>query len=114
MTTEEYTPGHRAVMRAVADDDLPVSALPVDGSYPSGTTAFEKRDISDLVAVWDADQCVQCGNCAFVCPHAVSRSKFFDAAAEEGAPDGFASAPLNARGLPDSRYSSRVYLEDRA
>jgi len=45
MTTEEYTPGHRAVMRAVADDDLPVSALPVDGSYPSGTTAFEKRDI---------------------------------------------------------------------
>ena len=64
-----------AEMLAGRGDELPVSALPVDGTYPSGTTAYEKRNISELVAVWDADLCIQCGNCSFVCPHSVIRSK---------------------------------------
>jgi pyruvate-ferredoxin/flavodoxin oxidoreductase len=64
-----------AEMMAGRGDALPVSALPVDGTYPTGTTAFEKRNISELVAVWDADLCVQCGNCSFVCPHSVIRSR---------------------------------------
>jgi pyruvate-ferredoxin/flavodoxin oxidoreductase len=101
-----------AAMMSGHGDDLPVSALPVDGTYPSGTTAYEKRNISDQVAAWDPDLCIQCGNCSFVCPHSVIRSKFCDPAQLDGAPPGFASAPLDARGLPDSRYTLQVYVED--
>ncbi len=101
-----------ATMMAGRGDDLPVSALPVDGTYPSGTTAFEKRNISDLVALWDPDLCIQCGNCSFVCPHSVIRSKFYDKAQLDAAPAGFPSMPLDVRGLPDTRYTLQVYLED--
>ncbi|HQR27665.1 MAG TPA: pyruvate:ferredoxin (flavodoxin) oxidoreductase, partial [Nocardioides sp.] len=101
-----------AAMMAGRGDSLPVSALPVDGTWPSGTTAFEKRRIADRVAQWDPEACIQCGNCAFVCPHAVIRSKFYDRSVLETAPDGFESAPLNAVGLPDSRYTLQVYAED--
>ena len=101
-----------AEMLAGRGDDLPVSALPVDGTYPSGTAAFEKRNISELVAVWDADLCIQCGNCSFVCPHSVIRSRFYDKAGLNGAPAGFRSAPLDAVGLPDTRYTLQVYVED--
>ena len=61
-------------MMAGRGDELPVSALPVDGTYPSGTAAYEKRNISELVAAWDSELCIQCGNCSFVCPHSVIRS----------------------------------------
>jgi pyruvate-ferredoxin/flavodoxin oxidoreductase len=101
-----------AAMMAGRGDDLPVSLLPADGTYPSGTTAFEKRNISDLVAVWDPDLCIQCGNCSFVCPHSVIRTKFYDRSKLDGAPDGFQSMPLSVRGLPDTRYTLQVYLED--
>ena len=85
-----------AAMMAGRGDELPVSAMPVDGTYPSGTTKYEKRNISELVAVWDEDLCIQCGNCSFVCPHSVIRSNYYDPAALESAPEGFRSAPLNA------------------
>src|ERR1700733_15141453 len=101
-----------AEMMAGRGDALPVSALPVDGTYPSGTTAFEKRNVSDLVADWDPDLCIQCGNCSFVCPHSVIRSKFYDEGTLAGAPGAFPSAPLDARGLPGARYSLQVYVED--
>ena len=101
-----------AMMMAGRGDELPVSALPVDGTYPSGTTAYEKRNIADLVAVWDPDLCIQCGNCSFVCPHSVIRSKFYDKAELDGAPAGFPSMPLTGRGVPDSLYSLAVYVED--
>jgi pyruvate-ferredoxin/flavodoxin oxidoreductase len=101
-----------AEMLAGRGDHLPVSALPVDGTYPSGTAAYEKRNISELVAVWDSDLCIQCGNCSFVCPHSVIRSRYYDQARLEGAPDGFQSAPLEAVGLPDTRYTLQVYVED--
>ena len=93
-------------------DTLPVSALPVDGTYPSGTTQYEKRNISDIVAVWDENACIQCGNCAFVCPHAVLRAKYYPETALEGAPEGFQTAELNAAGLPGARYTLQVYAED--
>jgi pyruvate-ferredoxin/flavodoxin oxidoreductase len=99
-------------MMAGEGDRLPVSALPVDGTYPSGTTKFEKRNISELVAVWDEELCIQCGNCSFVCPHSVIRTRFYEPSALEDAPEGFHSAPLNAPGLPEARYTLQVYVED--
>jgi pyruvate-ferredoxin/flavodoxin oxidoreductase len=108
----EFVRAVTAEMMAGRGNALPVSALPVDGTYPSGTTAYEKRNISELVAVWDSETCIQCGNCSFVCPHSVIRSKFFDQSALAGAPETFDSAPLDAVGLPNARYSLQVYVED--
>ena len=101
-----------AAMMAGRGDDLPVSALPVDGTYPSGTAAYEKRNISELVALWDPDLCIQCGNCSFVCPHSVIRSTYYDESLLTGSPPEFRSAPLDARGLPDTRFTLQVYMED--
>ncbi len=101
-----------AAMMAGRGDDLPVSALPADGTYPSGTAAYEKRNISELVAEWDPELCIQCGNCSFVCPHSVIRSTYYDQALLDGAPGPFRSAPLDARGLPDTRFTLQVYVED--
>jgi len=101
-----------AAMMAGRGDDLPVSALPVDGTYPSGTTAYEKRNIADLVAQWDPDLCIQCGNCSFVCPHGVIRSTYYDGSLRDGAPPEFRSAPLDARGLPGTLFTLQVYAED--
>ncbi|MGO9489272.1 MAG: pyruvate:ferredoxin (flavodoxin) oxidoreductase [Solirubrobacteraceae bacterium] len=101
-----------ATMMEGRGDELPVSALPVDGTYPSGTTAYEKRNISELVAVWDPELCIQCGNCSFVCPHSVIRSRYYKPSDLDGAPESFRSALLNAPGLPDTLYTLQVYVED--
>jgi pyruvate-ferredoxin/flavodoxin oxidoreductase len=101
-----------AAMMAGHGDDLPVSALPVDGTYPSGTAAYEKRNVSELVAHWDPDLCIQCGNCSFVCPHSVIRATYYDESLLKEAPSEFQSAPLDARGLPDTRFTLQVYVED--
>ncbi len=93
-------------------DNIPVSEMPVDGTYPSGTTQWEKRNISDLVPVWEPNTCIQCGNCAYVCPHSVIRAKFYHEKFLSKAPEGFKSAPINARGFPETKYSLQVYLED--
>jgi pyruvate-ferredoxin/flavodoxin oxidoreductase len=93
-------------------DEIPVSLMPVDGTYPSGTCAFEKRNISDLVAAWESDICIQCGQCSFVCPHAVIRAKYYDETRLDGAPATFKSAPINVRGFPAVRFSLQFYLED--
>ena len=108
----EFVRNVTAVMMAGHGDELPVSALPADGTWPSGTSAYEKRNISDLVAEWDPDLCIQCGNCSFVCPHSVIRSKYFDSSSLEQAPPGFLAAPLRARGLPGTVFSLQVYVED--
>jgi len=99
-------------MLAGRGDGIPVSAMPVDGTFPPGTTAYEKRNISDEVAAWDPDICIQCGQCSIVCPHSVIRTKYYEESGLEGAPDGFPSAPINARGFPGSRYTLQVYVED--
>ena len=93
-------------------DELPVSALPVDGTYPSATSQFEKGNVSDRVPKWEPDLCIQCGNCSFVCPHSVIRAKFYHESSLANAPESFPSAPISARGFPETRYSLQVYLED--
>ncbi len=99
-------------MLAMRGDSLPVSALPVDGTFPTGTTRFEKRNIAAEVPVWEPDLCIQCGQCAIVCPHSVIRSKYYDESRLDGAPPVFQSVPINARGYPDSRFTLQVYIED--
>ena len=93
-------------------DQIPVSAIPADGTFPSGTAAFEKRNVSDTVPVWREDLCVQCGQCSFVCPHSVIRAKYYHEDRLVGAPAGFKSAPVNARGYPEARFTLQFYVED--
>jgi pyruvate-ferredoxin/flavodoxin oxidoreductase len=93
-------------------DDLRVGQMPVDGTFPSGTAVYEKRNVSDIVAVWNQTLCVQCGQCGFACPHSVIRAKFYDEPALQKAPTGFRSAPINARGYPDIRFTLQLYVED--
>jgi pyruvate-ferredoxin/flavodoxin oxidoreductase len=101
-----------AAMLEGRGDDIPVSHLPVDGTWPSGTAIWEKRNISDAVPVWDAETCNQCGQCSFVCPHGVIQAKYFDAANLSGAPAHFLSAPINVRGFPDVRFTLDFSIED--
>ena len=93
-------------------DELPVSAMPVDGTYPSATAKYEKGNVSNRVPQWEPELCIQCGNCSFVCPHSVIRAKFYHESSLKGAPESFPSAPITARGFPETRYSLQVYLED--
>ena len=93
-------------------DEIPVSLMPVDGTFPSGTAAWEKRNIADFVPVWEPDICIQCGQCSFVCPHGVIRAKYYDESRLEGAPHGFRSAPINVRGFPDVRFTLQIHIED--
>ena len=120
MPLEDVVPAHApafvrdvtAVMMRGRGDDLPVSKLPVDGTYPSGTSKWEKSNVSDRVPAWEPDLCIQCGNCSFVCPHGVIRSNFYHESALDGAPESFESAPISARGFPETRYTLQIYLED--
>ncbi|MFP2872866.1 pyruvate:ferredoxin (flavodoxin) oxidoreductase [Acetobacter tropicalis] len=93
-------------------DLIPVSHMPVDGTFPGGTTQYEKRNIAVEVPVWDPDSCLQCGQCSIVCPHSVIRAKMYDEEELADAPDSFKSAPVNARGYPSSRFTLQFYVED--
>ncbi len=91
---------------------IPVSRMPVDGTFPLGTTQYEKRNIAVEVPSWDPALCIQCGQCSIACPHSVIRAKYYDAGRLADAPDGFKAAPINARGFPDSRFTLHVHVED--
>ena len=101
-----------AKMLVGAGDEIPVSLIPVDGTFPSGTSAFEKRNISDSVPVWEPDLCIQCGQCSFVCPHSVIRARYYHEDKLDEAPGSFKSAPVNARGYPEARFTLQFYIED--
>ncbi len=99
-------------MIARRGDELPVSALPVDGTYPSGTTQWEKRNLAQEIPIWDPEVCIQCGKCAIVCPHATIRIKVFEEEALEGAPEGFRVTDARDKEWAGLKYTIQVAPED--
>ena len=93
-------------------DELPVSALPIDGTYPIGTSKWEKRNIAQQIPVWDEEICIQCGKCVLVCPHAVIRAKVYDSSELASAPTTFKSAKPRWREFEQLRYTLQVSPED--
>jgi len=93
-------------------DLLPVSAMPVDGTFPVGTAQWEKRNLALEIPIWDPDVCIQCGKCALVCPHATIRIKVYPQEELAGAPESFQSMPYKGKEFPNWLYSIQVAPED--
>ena len=93
-------------------DELPVSAFPVDGTFPTGTSKWEKRNLALELPVWDTNICIQCGKCAMVCPHSVIRIKVYDSKQLEGAPATFKSTAARDKEWTGLKYSIQVAPED--
>ena len=93
-------------------DSLPVSAMPVDGTFPTGTAMYEKRNIAIETPVWDQDLCIQCGICSFVCPHASIRMKIYDDKELSGAPETFKSCAARGKDMGDRKFTLQVAVED--
>ncbi len=93
-------------------DSLPVSAFSEDGTFPMGTTQFEKRNIALEIPEWNPDTCIQCNKCAFVCPHAVIRPKVYDAELLKDAPETFKSIDATGREFKDMKFTIQVAPED--
>jgi len=93
-------------------DSLPVSAMPVDGTFPSATAQWERRNIALEIPVWDEPLCIQCGKCVLVCPHAVIRAKLYEPALLEKAPPTFKSSPARWKEFKELRYTLQVAPED--
>ncbi len=99
-------------MIAFEGDSVPVSAMPVDGTFPTGTTKWEKRNIALEIPVWEADLCIQCGKCVFVCPHAVIRHKVYDKKLLEKMPGTFKFMDSKFKEYPGMAYTVQVAPED--
>lgn len=99
-------------MIAKDGDSIPVSVLPIDGTYPSATTQYEKRNLAQDIPVWETDLCIQCGKCVFVCPHAVIREKVYDTSILEGAPATFKYMDASWKEFPGMAYTLQVAPED--
>jgi pyruvate-ferredoxin/flavodoxin oxidoreductase len=93
-------------------DQLPVSALPIDGTFPTGTAKLEKRNLTQELPVWEPELCIQCGKCVLVCPHAVIRSKLCEPKQIAQAPESFKSAPAHWKGIGNYRYTLQISPED--
>ena len=100
------------MMIANRGDDLPVSALPNDGTFPTGTTQYEKRSIAQDIPIWDPKICTQCGLCSLGCPHATIRMKAFDPALLAKAPQGFKSTDYKGKEYPGWKFTVQVAPDD--
>lgn len=101
-----------AMMLANKGDLLPVSALPVDGTWPMGTGRWEKRNLALEVPIWEPDLCIQCNKCAYVCPHAAIRAKVYAPENLRKAPQTFRSADYKTSEFDGFKYSIQVAVED--
>jgi pyruvate-ferredoxin/flavodoxin oxidoreductase len=101
-----------ALMLANKGDLLPVSAFPPDGTWPTGTTQWEKRNIAIDIPVWDEGLCIQCNKCALVCPHAAIRAKVYEPGLLDGAPETFKSVDYKAKDFAGKKYTIQVAPED--
>ncbi|MDQ7771951.1 MAG: pyruvate:ferredoxin (flavodoxin) oxidoreductase [Elusimicrobiales bacterium] len=99
-------------MIAFRGDQLPVSAMPVDGTFPTATSQYEKRNIALESPVWEPHLCIQCGFCSLVCPHAAIRLKAYDGKGLEGAPKTFKSSDAKAPALKGLKLTVQVAVED--
>ncbi|MFN2120856.1 MAG: pyruvate:ferredoxin (flavodoxin) oxidoreductase [Anaerolineales bacterium] len=109
----EFVQKVTAQMLLFEGDNLPVSALPADGTFPTGTTQWEKRNIALEIPVWEPDLCIQCGKCIMVCPHAVIRQKIYDEKLAAGAPATFKHMPSKFREFSQGMaYTVQVAPED--
>jgi pyruvate-ferredoxin/flavodoxin oxidoreductase len=104
----------KVTMRMIAGEGelLPVSAMPIDGTFPMGTTRYEKRKLAQLIPVWEPDLCIDCGKCAIVCPHATIRMKAYGPDALDGAPDGFLTKAFRSRELDGHHLTIQVAPDD--
>jgi pyruvate-ferredoxin/flavodoxin oxidoreductase len=108
----EFVRNVTAEIIAGRGDLLPVSAFPLDGTYPVGTAQWEKRNIAQEVPVWEPDLCIECGKCVLVCPHATIRAKACHESDLANAPEGFKTMPAKWRELPNQVYTIQVAVED--
>ena len=91
---------------------LPVSKLPADGTYPTGTTQYEKRNVAEMIPVWEPDVCIQCGDCAAVCPHATIRMKAYDPKYLQSAPATFKSCEAKGKEFSGMQFTIQIAPED--
>ena len=111
-TAPEFVQRVTAMMLAGKGDLLPVSALPVDGTFPTGTASWEKRSIAEEIPIWEPDICIDCARCALVCPHAAIRIKIYDPAFLEDAPDGFRAKQASGREAAGNLLTVQVAPDD--
>ena len=112
VTAPDFVTRVTARLLAGEGDLLPVSALPVDGTFPTDTARWEKRALAADLPVWDETICIDCGKCALVCPHAAIRMKVYDPEAMTGAPEGFKAKNFRSRDLPGQRLTIQVAPDD--
>ncbi len=109
----EFVKEVTATIIAGKGDELPVSKMPADGTFPSGTTKFEKRNIALEVPIWDPEVCIQCNKCALICPHSVIRPKVYDGKLLENAPPTFKAVKARGKDWPEGyMYTLQVAVED--
>jgi len=108
----EFVQKVTAVIMAGRGDELPVSAMPADGTWPTATTQWEKRNIAMEIPIWDPEVCIQCGKCSIACPHASIRTKAYDAALLAKAPAGFRSADAKGKEFEGLKWTVQVAPED--
>jgi pyruvate-ferredoxin/flavodoxin oxidoreductase len=108
----EFVKNVTATIMAGKGDELPVSAMPADGTWPTGTTQWEKRNVALEIPEWDPEVCIQCGKCAIACPHATIRMKVYEPAVLDKAPETFKTADARGKDFDGLKFSIQVAPED--